>query len=137
LARRRGAAIMYEANKWEMTRPIRICLALLPDLARDILREIFAGNDDMDVVELRGERRAPADACDVLITRARASGVAEVVLPALILSPMPEMLVVTIDGAEVMMFEFRLRQRLIDPSPDSLIAAIRGEIAQIRDGARR
>src|SRR5262245_53141033 len=105
-----------------MLPPIRICLAILPGLAREILRELVAANDCIDVVDLRREREVPANGCDVLVTSTKASGVAEVFLSALIQNPMTRMLVVTIDRAEVTMFEFRLRQQLIDPSPESLVA---------------
>jgi hypothetical protein len=119
-------------DRSEVARPIRICLAILPDVARDLLRETFAAHDDIEVVDLRGEAAPPAGGCDVLVTSAGGSRAAAIALPALARRPMCLALVVTIDGAQVMIFEFRPRQQLIDPSPSALVSAIRGEVAQLR-----
>lgn len=125
------AAILHAVNA-ESPRPIRICLAVLPDLARGLLREVFARYPDIEVIDIRDDSAPPAgDRCNVIVTsaRARLQEEADGSLQSLLTAARRNTLVVSLDGSLIMMFEFRPRQRLIDPSPDALVAAVRDEVA--------
>lgn len=108
----------------------------MPELARGLLRETFAAQDDFEVVELLDGAPPPHDGWDAIVTVASAPRAAGLALSTLARPGVAEALMITIDGARVLMFEFRPRQHLIDPSPAALVAAIRDEVAQLRDEGR-
>ena len=101
---------------------------------------MFARHLDLEVVDVRDGALPPStaeDGCDVIVTQAaRAAASQDVPLHGLLRRSTRNTLVVTIDGALVMMFEFRPRQRLLDPAPDALVAAIRDEVAAMTRGER-
>jgi hypothetical protein len=125
-------------TKPESWRPIRIGLAVLPELARDLLHDTFARHRLIEVVDLPDGARATrtaADGCDVIVTTAsRAADALGPPLHGLLERSTRNTLVVTIDGALVMMFEYRPLQQLFDPAPDDLVDAIREQVRLMKHG---
>lgn len=111
---------------------------MLPKLARGLLRDTFERHHDLEVVDIPGGTSlSPTieDACDVIVTTAtRTADSLDGSLSGQLRRPSRNTLVVTIDGALIMIFEYRPRQQLIDPAPDALVAAIRDEVATMKRG---
>lgn len=101
---------------------------------------MFARHRDIEVVDAPSgdwSTHAALDTCDVIVTQpSRATVSDQIPLHGLLKRSTRNTLVVTIDGALVMMFECRPRQGLIDPAPDALVAAIRSGVAAMTRGER-
>ena len=129
--------ILRGVTETESWRPIRIGLAVLPELARHLLHETLAQHRQIEVVDIPDEtraQRAVADGCDVIVaTAAHARSSPGHTLPGLLEGSTRNTLVVTIDGALVLMFEYRPLQRLFDPAPAELVVAIREHVRTIKE----
>ncbi|MEP6832341.1 MAG: hypothetical protein ABJB74_03060 [Gemmatimonas sp.] len=126
----------------ESLRPIRVGLAVIPQLAREILRDTFARHSDFEVLDVAQNDTEllmddAANTCDVIIGST---------LPADTMGPLElhrqfgradsGTLFVLVDDAVVSMAEMRAASRVLDPAPDALVQAIRTKLAALQARAR-
>jgi len=114
---------------------IRILLAELPSMMRDIVRETLETETDMAVVELGGRDALmgalEAGSADVVIVGASEPEQPALPLRFLAKSPGVKVLMLGTSGRRAMMYEFRPHcTPLVDVSPRRLLHAIRSALVQ-------
>jgi hypothetical protein len=122
--------------------PIRIGLAVIPRLARDVLRDILSRHGDIEVLDLAvrsGSTLADGDAtnCDVIVRSAPPDGAMTTLeLHGLFGRADSGTLVVLVDDALIRIAEVRAASCVVDPAPDALVDAIRAQLAAMHDRER-
>lgn len=112
------------------SRPIRICLAVRPDLTRELLRNTFEPYGDIEVIESADGNPPAKEQCDVVVALASAPVLhGGEWLDDVVNGRRENLVMLTIDGALIMIFEIRSHQRLTNPSSEALIAAVRDAVA--------
>lgn len=119
----------------EASRSVRVLLAGMPPILRDIVRETIARQPDMAVVaeldtdDALGPALAVTDA-DVVILGSSGSEDSTRPLQVLIARPQTCVLMLQTDGRHAALYELRPhRTRLGDVSPQALVDAIRARAA--------
>lgn len=122
--------------------PIRIGLAVIPPLARDILRDILSRHGDIEVLDLPQEEDdsgtdGKIGKCDVIVRSAPPGRTMNTLqLHGDFGRTDSGTLVVLVDDALIRIAEIRAASSVIDPTPDALVEAIRANLNAMHERER-